>query len=126
MSSETTTGAELMKSRQVLPTNSADRKALPITSGVLDYFPAALAEVAKVSVAGNEKHNPGEPLHHARGKSMDHADSAVRHIMERGGFDADTGLRHTAEAAWRILALLQQELEDVGAPLARGARDGST
>jgi hypothetical protein len=112
VSSETTTGAELMKSRQVLPTNSADRKALPITSGVLDYFPAALAEVAKVSVAGNEKHNP--------------ADSAVRHIMERGGFDADTGLRHTAEAAWRILALLQQELEDVGAPLARGARDGST
>lgn len=105
-----------------LPTTSADRKAIPLTSGVLDYFPAALAEVAKVSKAGNDKHNPGQPMHHARGKSTDHADSIARHLMERGGVDPDTGVLHSAELAWRALALLQQELEDAGAPLARGAR----
>jgi hypothetical protein len=106
----------------VLPAGSADRKAVPITSGVLDYFPAALAEVAKVSKAGNDKHNPGEPLHWSRGKSADHADSIARHLIERGGVDADTGVRHSAELAWRALALLQQELEDAGlAPLARGS-----
>lgn len=105
-----------------LPTDSASRKAVPLVTGVLDYFPAALAEVAKVSKAGNDKHNPGQPLHHARGKSTDHADSLLRHLVDRGKVDEDTGQRHSAEVAWRALALLQQELEDEGAPLARGAR----
>jgi hypothetical protein len=105
-----------------LPSGSDARKAVPLVTGVLDYFPAALAEVAKVSKAGNDKHNPGQPMHHARGKSTDHADSLLRHLVDRGGIDPDTGVRHSAEVAWRALALLQQELEDAGAPLARGAR----
>lgn len=108
--------------KEVLPTTSAGRKAIPLTTGVLDYFPAALVEVAKVSKAGNDKHNPGQPLHHSRSKSTDHADSIARHLLERGGVDPDTGVLHSAELAWRALALLQQELEDAGAPLARGAR----
>lgn len=108
--------------RQTLPEESSARKALPVTTGVIDYFPAALAEVAKVSKYGNDKHNPGQPLHHARGKSMDHADAIGRHLIDRGKIDPDTGVRHSAELAWRALALLQQELEDAGlAPLARGA-----
>lgn len=105
-----------------LPEDSAGRKSVPLMTGVLDYFPDALIEVARVSKAGNDKHNPGEPLHHARGKSTDHADSLVRHLLDRGGIDADTNMRHSAEAAWRALALLQEELEQEGlAPLARGA-----
>lgn len=105
-----------------LPNDSAGRKAVPLASGVLDYFPAALAEVARVSKAGNDKHNPGQPLHHARGKSTDHADSLLRHLVDRGGIDPETGMRHSGEVAWRALALLQQELEDEGlAPLPRGA-----
>lgn len=109
--------------RETLPTDSQARKDIPLTTGVLDYFPAALAEVAKVSKAGNDKHNPGQPLHWSRGKSNDHADSVGRHLLERGCVDPDTGLRHTAQLAWRALALLQTELEEAGeAPLARGAR----
>lgn len=104
------------------PSLSEARKAMPIASGVLDYFPAALLEVSKVSKAGNDKHNPGQPLHHARGKSMNHADSLLRHLIDRGKVDEETGCRHSAEVAWRALAMLQQELEDEGAPLARGAR----
>lgn len=112
-------------SKPLLPHDSAARKAIPITTGVLDYFSAALAEVAKVSMAGNEKHNPGQPLHWARGKSQDQADAIGRHLLERGGFDPDTGLRFTAQLAWRALALLQLELEEAGAPVARGAREDS-
>lgn len=103
-----------------LPKSSAARKNIPVTTGVLDYFPAAIAEVARVSKAGNDKHNPGEPMHWARGKSMDHADCIARHLLERGTLDGD-GMRHSAMLAWRALALLQQELEEAGAPLARGA-----
>lgn len=93
-----------------LPTDAKERKATPIVSGVLDYFPLAVAEVARVSFAGNEQHNPGEPLHWDRNKSTDHADCLGRHLLERGQIDID-GKRHTAKAAWRVLAMLQLELE---------------
>lgn len=88
---------------------SAHRKAFPITSGLLDYFPDACAAVAEVSFLGNQQHNPGEAMHHARHKSMDHADCIARHLVERGGFDGK--IRHTAALAWRAFALLQEELE---------------
>ncbi len=94
----------------MIPTNSDARKNMPICTGVLDYFPLALLEIAKVSKAGNDQHNPGQPLHWSREKSADHADCAVRHLLERGTFDSD-GQRHTAKAAWRLLAMLQLELE---------------
>jgi len=93
-----------------LPTEKNDRKERPIARGVLDYFPDALAEVARVSFIGNQQHNPGEPLHWAREKSTDHADCVARHLIERGTIDTD-GLRHTAKIAWRALAMLQEELE---------------
>ena len=93
-----------------LPTDAAERKALPLLTGVLDYFPAALLAVAEVSRAGNEQHNPGQPLHWARGKSTDQGDCLVRHLLQRGTLDSD-GLRHTAKVAWRALALLQEEIE---------------
>jgi hypothetical protein len=107
--------------RQTMPKDSTERKGVPLCSGVIDYFPAALAAVAKLSKHGNDKHNPGEPLHWARGKSMDHADCIARHLVDRGINDPDSGLSHTVEVAWRALALLQEELEAQGAPRARGA-----
>lgn len=111
------------KVEQTMPASSAERKGVPLCTGVLDYFPAALAAVAKLSKFGNDKHNPGQPLHHARGKSTDHADCILRHLADRGIKDPDTGLSHTVEVAWRALALLQEELEKTeGAPLPRGAK----
>lgn len=94
----------------MLPENAVERKTYPIASGVLDYFPDAIAEIAHVSWVGNEQHNKGEPLHWARHKSTDHADALMRHFMERGKVDSD-GQRHTAKLAWRALAMLQEELE---------------
>ena len=105
----------------LFPADAKARKEIPLASGVLDYFPSALIEVAKVSFEGNKQHNPGEPLHWARGKSMDQSDTTIRHFMERGTFDSD-GIRHSAKLAWRALAILQLELEAEGAPVARGAK----
>lgn len=105
-----------------LPTGSAARKNVPIARGVLDYFPAAIAAVAELSQKGNDKHNPGEDLHHARGKSTDHADCILRHLIDRGTVDPEDGILHDVKVAWRALALLQEELEKRGAPFPRGAR----
>ena len=81
-----------------LTTDSQERKGVPLARGVLDYFPAALAEVARLSKAGNDKHNPGEEMHHARGKSTDHADCILRHLTERGTVDTD-GFLHEVKVA---------------------------
>lgn len=105
-----------------LPTAKEERKAIPLAEGVLWYFPNALAEIANVSRVGNDQHNPGQPMHHARGKSSDHADCILRHLVDAGKTDTD-GLRHSAKMAWRALALLQEELErDCNLPLPRNAR----
>lgn len=95
---------------QKLPADAPARKQIPVCTGVLDYFPDALAAVAEVSWQGNQQHNPGEPLHWAREKSADHGDCLVRHLLERGTVDVD-GQRHTAKMAWRALAILQLEIE---------------
>lgn len=92
------------------PTDPKARKAIPLASGVLDYFPDALMAVAECSRAGNEQHNPGQPLHWDRAKSQDEADALLRHLIDRGTVDTD-GIRHSAKVAWRALALLQKEIE---------------
>lgn len=96
-----------------LPTTDTARKALPIWSGVLMYFPDALLAVARVSQVGNDQHNPGEPLHWDRTKSRDQMNTALRHMLDYGlGNPIDTdGTEHLAKAAWRILAELQVSLE---------------
>ncbi len=114
-------GAPTTTTAQSMPEGSEARKGVPLTTGVLDYFPAALAAVAKLSKFGNDKHNPGEPIHWSRGKSSDHADCIARHLVDRGVIDPETKMSHTVEVAWRALALLQEELEAAGAPRARGA-----
>jgi hypothetical protein len=102
-----------------LPTNASDRKKIPLYSGVLKYFPDALVAVAKVSQAGNDQHNPGQPLHWSREKSKDHEDTLMRHLLEVGTVDID-GHRHAAKLAWRALAILQLEIEKERNATAKG------
>ena len=96
-----------------LPQTATVRKALPVWSGVVAYFPDVFAAVAEVSRVGNGQHNPGEPLHWARGKSTDQMDSAFRHMMDHAqGQRLDTdGTRHLAKAIWRLMAELQLTIE---------------
>lgn len=97
--------------RRLLNTlTSSERKEYPFVTGCIDYFPDALSMVAHVSYLGNQKHNPGQPLHWARGKSMDHEDCIGRHTVERDV--VEDGVLHAANRAWRSLAALQEMLED--------------
>lgn len=127
-----------------LPTDSDKRKEYPLYSGLLRYFPAALAGVARHSFLGNKKHNPGtKELRHSRDKSSDHADCILRHLTDymallegyntavalwREGVDTeylsmlDGRLQDEVNAlAWRALALSQITHELLGADVAPAA-----
>jgi hypothetical protein len=97
----------------IFPEDSAARKEYPIYSGFLQYFPAAIAAIANHSYKGNQKHNPGLPLHHDRAKSDDEPDALARHLMEGD----------LVGMAWRAMSLLQKHLEANGAPVAPAARN---
>ena len=90
--------------------SAAERKATPVFSGVLMYFPDAIADVARCSKAGNDQHHPDKPLHWDRAKSTDELDALTRHLIDAGKTDTD-GIRHSAKVAWRALANLQKEIE---------------
>ena len=89
---------------------SKERKDTPVYTGVLKYFPDAIMEVSRVSLAGNKQHHPDKPLHWDRNKSTDELDALTRHLIDAGKIDSD-GIRHSAKVAWRALANLQKEIE---------------
>jgi hypothetical protein len=98
-----------------LPTDATARKAVPIYSGFIRYFPLAIAKVAELSRKGNDQHNPGKPLHWDRSKSGDELDAQCRHLIDMAaqGEDAtDTDdVLHATKNAWRAMANLQKLLE---------------
>jgi Domain of unknown function (DUF5664) len=105
-----------------LPTDDKLRALYPMADGALDYFPNAIAEVARISYEGNLKHNPGQPTHWARGKSTDHRNKIVRHTVDSVQ-ENEEGIEHAAQAAWRALAYLQEKIERVrGVPVSAGSR----
>jgi hypothetical protein len=93
-----------------LPNSASLRKQIPVSSGFLDYFPDAVAAVAKLSWMGNAQHNPGKHLHWDRAKSGDEGDALMRHFLRRGLLDSE-GVPETVKVAWRAMALLQKEIE---------------
>lgn len=130
MVKETPTKKRLM----TLPTDSARRKEFPVLSGFIKYFPAAIAGVANTSKLGNDKHNPGQELHHDRSKSMDHGDCIVRHLMDvedliaaakkhpnKSAYEQEI-LLEASSLVWRALAYSQELHEKYGAPLAPSAK----
>ena len=90
------------------------RKKTPMYSGLLAYFPDALAMVAQNSMIGQAQHNSlDEPLHWDRSKSGDELDALVRHLTDHSKEPYDTdGRLHLGKVAWRALAMLQKFLEE--------------
>lgn len=102
---------------EVEPTTTHDipvnpRKAYPMYSGLLKYFPNALKYVSHVSYVSNNQHHPGKPLHWDKEKSTDEPDCLMRHLTDHSinPFD-DDGLLHLGKVAWRSLANLERYLE---------------
>lgn len=85
-----------------LPKDAQERKSIPVYTGVIKYFPRAIAAVAKVSLEGGIQHGQtAETLHWDRPKSGDELDAMMRHVIDEDW----------AQVAWRALANLEKHLE---------------
>lgn len=97
-----------------LPTEDGARKALPMYTYLMEYFPDAFLAELGVAVAGNVQHNgSASDIRWAREKSTDQMNTALRHIFDYGtGTRRDTdGQWHLAKAIWRLKAQLQLDIE---------------
>lgn len=97
-------GSKNIVFRPGLPTEAKARKAVPLYSGVVKYFPDALIAVAKTSFEGNEQHHPGKPLHWDKSKSGDHLDCLQRHLFD---YTRTGDLDELGKVCWRALAAYQ-------------------
>ena len=90
------------KKNTVLPSDAQERKAIPVYTGFIKYFPDAIVEVSKVSLKGGIQHGQTpETLHWDRSKSGDELDAMMRHLIDEDW----------AQVAWRALANLQKQIE---------------
>jgi len=92
--------------------SAEERKKYPLYEGLMAYFWNVMLRVARVSYDGNEQHNPGQPLHWARGKSKDQMDCMLRHAGEfdRNDF-SDASENAGAAMCWRAWAVFEDYLE---------------
>lgn len=81
----------------------------------LMYFPKAFLAKAKHSWESNEKHNPGEPMHWAKDKSLGDGNQVMRHLMEAMEAleigDRDVAEYHLTATSWRADELLERFLD---------------
>lgn len=113
-----------------VPANDKLRKGLPFFRFITGYFPRTIREMMKVSVVNNVRYNPDRApadINWARSKSTDQLGSGVRHLLEREvdgkifeevakDIAEKTGIERVyvlAEAAWRICAACELEIERV-------------
>ena len=103
---------DVVDDKDINPLNkAAQRKATPVFSGVLKYFPNAIKEVSKCSQVGNDQHHPDKPLHWDMNKSKDEYDALTRHLIDHTIEPLDDdGVLHLTKVAWRALAGLERYL----------------
>jgi len=81
----------------------------PVFQGLLDYFPRACLEVAKVSLVGANKYS-WKGWEEVPDGVTRYANALGRHLLLEaieGELDRDTGLLHKAQVCWNSLARLE-------------------
>lgn len=96
------------------PGTKGDSGKSPVFRGLLDYFPRAVDEVARVSERGAAKYSWKGWESVPDGISR-YTDALARHLTAmgiEGPFDQDTGCLHRAQIAWNALASLELYLRE--------------
>lgn len=89
----------------------------PVWQGLVQYFPLALSEIAKVSDYGAKKYNlefSERNWEKVEGAKERYEDALLRHILDEttDPYDGESGLLHAAHAAWNALAVLELVLKE--------------
>lgn len=87
----------------------------PVRQGVLEYFPRALLEIARVSAVGARKYAWGNCLKPMEDGVNRFGNAEVRHILGaaiEGEYDKATGCLHAAQEAWECLMRLETILKE--------------
>lgn len=77
----------------------------PVVKGFMEYFPTAIAEVARVSEFGAKKYDWGNWRFVDNGAER-YTEALGRHLLAPGT-DSESGLEHAAHAAWNAMARLE-------------------
>ena len=96
------------------PGAKGDAGKSPVLRGLLDYFPRACLEVAKVSAFGASKYTWKGWETVVDGISR-YGDAAARHSIYEsieGQYDKESGLLHAAHQAWNSMARLELLLRE--------------
>jgi hypothetical protein len=92
---------ELVKdSAAIFPDDDTERQKYAVGTFICEFFPHAIAELARFSYDMQQKHNPDAPMGWARDKSVGDGNQIFRHQMD-GEF---------REVAWRGLEQLERFL----------------
>ena len=81
---------------------------------LFEYFPRAMMEVAKVAAYGARKYTRGGWVEVPDG-ILEYSDALARHLLKQhieGFYDDESGLPHSAHAAWNALAVLELQLRN--------------
>lgn len=86
----------------ILPALAKERKAIPVYSGFVKYFPRAICAISQHSLIGGIQHGQtAQSLRWDRSLSGDELDAMMRHIVEEDW----------VAVAWRAMANLEKHLE---------------
>lgn len=89
----------------------ADNDKPCLRTGVLEYFPLALTEIARVSSFGSIKYGWGTWSGIEFGIDR-YGDAALRHAVAQTDTDDESGLLHAAHEAWNAMARLELILRE--------------
>lgn len=86
---------------KVFPDDDEERAKYKVATFICDFFPDAIAELARFSYEMQAKHCPDQPMCWAKDKSIGDGNQIIRHLMDK----------EYVNVAWRGLELLQRKLK---------------
>ena len=89
-----------LTTKAIFPKDDSERQKYAVGTFICEFFPHAIAELARFSYDMQQKHNPDAPMGWAKGKSVGDGNQIFRHQMD-GEF---------REVAWRGLEQLERFL----------------
>ena len=85
---------------KVFPEADEERAKYKVATFICEFFPHAIAELARFSYEMQAKHCPGQPMCWAKDKSIGDGNQLIRHLMDK----------EYTNVAWRGLELLERQL----------------